>query len=57
MTLRRALATGAHKVRYADGREVTYRSQAEIESMLAKVEDELAGRDRCIVSYAEHSRD
>ncbi len=37
-TLKRAIATGVMKVRYADGREVTYRSQAELERALVMVE-------------------
>lgn len=38
--LKRAIATGVMKVRYADGREVTYRSQAELERALVMVERE-----------------
>ena len=38
--LKRAIATGVMKVRYADGREVTYRSQAELERALQMVERE-----------------
>lgn len=38
--LKRAIATGVMKVRYADGREVTYRSQAELERALQLVERE-----------------
>lgn len=32
-----AIASGALKVRYADGREVTYRSLAEMERILARI--------------------
>lgn len=55
--LRRALATGAVKVRYADGREVTYRSLSDIRSLLAEAEADVAGQPRNVVSFAEHSRD
>lgn len=39
--LKRAIATGVLKVRYADGREVTYRSQDELERALQLVEREV----------------
>lgn len=42
-TLKAAIATGAMRVRYADGREIQYRSQAELERALMLVEGEVAG--------------
>lgn len=36
--LRAAMATGAMKVRYADGREVTYRTLAEMERILRTID-------------------
>ena len=41
-TLKAAIATGAMRVRYADGREIQYRSQAELERALALVESDVA---------------
>lgn len=39
-TLKAAIATGAMRVRYADGREITYRSQAELERALGMAQNE-----------------
>jgi predicted lipid-binding transport protein (Tim44 family) len=44
-TLKAAIATGAMRVRYADGREITYRSQAELERALTLVQGEVTGPD------------
>lgn len=44
-TLKAAIATGAVRVRYADGRELTYRSQAELERALTLVQGEVTGPD------------
>jgi hypothetical protein len=41
-TLKAAIATGAMRVRYADGREIQYRTQSELERALAMVEAEVA---------------
>ncbi len=41
--LKRAIATGATKVRFADNREVTYRSLADMRSTLAEMEREVLG--------------
>lgn len=41
-TLKAAIGSGAMKVRYADGREITYRSQAELERALKMARDEVA---------------
>lgn len=41
--LRRAIATGAMRVRYADGREVTYRTLAEMRETLTMMTDEVRG--------------
>lgn len=38
-----AIATGAMRVRYADGREVTYQSGADLRAALALIDAELAG--------------
>ena len=51
--LETALATGVLKVRYADGREVTYRSQSELEAALRYVERRVgagAGRSRSFLA-------
>lgn len=42
-TLKAAIATGAMRVRYADSREITYRSQAELERALTLVQGEVTG--------------
>ncbi|MET0375751.1 MAG: hypothetical protein ABW128_16030 [Rhizorhabdus sp.] len=39
--LRAAIAAGAVKVRYADGREVTYRSLAEMREILRMIQADL----------------
>ncbi|TVV75554.1 phage head-tail joining protein [Sphingomonas solaris] len=52
--LRTAIATGAMKVRYADGREVTYRSLAEMREILRMIQADVqsdAGA-RCRTSVA-----
>lgn len=41
--LERAMATGANKVRFADGREVTYRSLDEMRRILAMAQADVAG--------------
>lgn len=45
-TLKRAIASGAQKVRFADGREVTYRSLADMRSTLAEMQAEVTGTAR-----------
>jgi hypothetical protein len=42
-TLATAIATGVLRVRYADGREVTYQSGADLRAALALVDAEIAG--------------
>jgi len=42
-TLRQAIATGARRVRYADGRDVEYRTYAEMRLVLTDMEAEVAG--------------
>lgn len=42
-TLKTAIATGALRVRYADGREVTYRTLAEMRETLRMMNGEVAG--------------
>ncbi len=42
-TLKMAIATGAQKVRFADGREVTYRSLDDMRSTLAEIQVEVLG--------------
>lgn len=44
--LKSAIATGASKVRFADSREVTYRTLNEMERTLARAEAEVSGRGR-----------
>jgi hypothetical protein len=56
--LRAAIGSGAARVRYADGREVTYRGQADLERALARLEEELNGTAaQPRVTYAAHARD
>jgi len=43
-TLKAAIASGAMRVRYADGREIQYRSQAELERALFLAQGEVAGQ-------------
>jgi len=47
-TLRQSIATGARRVRYADGRDVEYRSYAEMRRVLTDMEAELAGTARTL---------
>ncbi len=42
-TLRAAIATGATKVRYADGSEVSYRTLAEMRETLRMIQADLQG--------------
>lgn len=42
-TVATAIATGALRVRYADGREVTYQDGADLRAALALIDAELAG--------------
>lgn len=44
--LKRAIATGALKVRYADGREVTYRTLKEMRAIYDLMAHEVIGRSR-----------
>jgi len=55
--LKKAIASGALKVRYADGREVTYRSLKEMLEILDRVEDEIAPSSKSRVSFAKFVRD
>lgn len=43
-TLKAAIATGALSVRYADGRQVTYRTLAEMRSIYTEMADQVVGR-------------
>ena len=52
--LKAAIATGATKVRFADNREVVYRSLADMRSTLAEMRAEVAGtaqRNRFVAGY------
>jgi len=52
--LKAAIATGATKVRFADNREVTYRTLAEMRSILAGMQAEVTGRgqpNRYVAGY------
>lgn len=56
--LDRAIATGATKVRFADNREVTYRSLAEMRSIRKEIVDSLTGGPPIArTTFVEHSRD
>lgn len=54
--LEAAIATGATKVRYADGREVTYRSLAEMLRIRDMMKAELGQATAPRVFVAEHRR-
>lgn len=54
--LREAIALGASKVRYADGREVTFRSLDDMRSILEQIEAELAGIRPSRTSVIAHER-
>jgi len=56
-TLKRAIATGALKVRYADGRETTFRSLKEMRETLEMMETEVRGEARIRTSFASFERD
>ena len=52
--LQAAIATGATKVRFADNREVVYRSLADMRSTLAEMRAEVtrtSGRTRFVAGY------
>lgn len=53
--LREALASGALKVRY-EGKEVEYRSTAEIRSLIAEIEAALGQSTGSRVTYPKFSR-
>lgn len=56
--LDRAIATGATKVRFADNREVTYRTLAEMRSIRKEIADSLSGSTPIArTTFVEHSRD
>lgn len=57
--IRKAIATGANKVRFADGREVTYRTLADMRSIEADIAAALAPPDmaRPRVTFASFTRD
>lgn len=56
--LKAAIATGAKRVRFEDGRETEYRSLAEMKDALAMAESEVAGRSsRPRATYAAFDRD
>lgn len=53
-SLEAAIATGALKVRYADGREVTYRSLGEIERVLSRMQASVgaaSGRKHSVAGF------
>jgi hypothetical protein len=54
--LERAIALGALQVRYADGREVRYRSLADMRSLRQEMRRELGYREGSRVMLAEHRR-
>lgn len=51
-----AIATGALKVRYADGREVTYRSLADMRSVRREIRAALGLSEPGRTIVAEHRR-
>lgn len=50
-TIKAAIATGGLRVRYADGREVQYRSLAEMRETLRMMQDDVAGGGSCSRSF------
>lgn len=58
--LRGVIASGTRKVRYADGRDLTYSTIADLERALARVESELAQAENLAaaprLTFVEHSR-
>lgn len=54
-----AIATGAMKVRFADGREVTYRSLSDMRSIRREIVSALSGglEEAFRQTIVEHSRD
>ena len=55
-TLERAIATGALRVRFADGREVLYRSLAEMRHLRDQMKAEVGSTAAPRVFVAEHRR-
>ena len=56
--LKAAIATGALEVKYADGRQVRYRSLSEMRQILSTMTAEVAGSTTSPrVTYSEFSRD
>jgi hypothetical protein len=58
-TLRTAARSGVQRVRYADGREVTYRTMAELRQAIVDVEAEItaaSGRPRPVAGFASFRR-
>lgn len=58
-TLKAAARSGVLKVRYADGREVTYRSYSELKAAISDVEAEIAksgGRPLPVAGFAGFRR-
>ena len=47
-TIREAIVTGASKVRFADGRETTFRSLTELREIEQTIVEELAGKPRTL---------
>ncbi|WP_375455725.1 phage head-tail joining protein [uncultured Methylobacterium sp.] len=57
-SLDKAIATGATKVRFADNREVTYRSLADMRSIRKEIVEALTGSVPIArTTFVEHSRD
>lgn len=58
-TLKAAARSGVQQVRYADGRQVTYRTMAELRQAISDVEAEIAaagGAPRPVAGYASFGR-
>lgn len=55
--LKEAIATGARKVRYADGRETEFRSLQEMKDTLAMMESDTSSSPRVLVGFVQHSRE
>lgn len=54
--LKKAIATGAQEVEYADGRRVRFRSLAHMRETLALMEEGVSGTQQPRVSYVKFNR-
>jgi hypothetical protein len=55
-TIKEAIASGAKRVKFSDGREVEYRTLEEMKKILEDILAEVAGKPRPRVSLAKFTR-